>query len=422
VSLAILDRARRYLAKLPPAVSGQGGHNATFRAASVLVQGFALNEADAMALLHEFNEGCQPPWSECELLHKVRSAMGARQRERRGYLLKGDGERMEGGGWKMESGRGRQQDDHRRDACATLAGGTHCPTTAGGTHCPTAAGGTHCPTTAGETRCPTMAGGTRCPTTAGETHCATMAGGTHGSTMPGRKARFERMVLERIAAQAGGIPDPVGFLRERSPVAVDGLDSVGVLRWLYPRGSGEKVLLFSEMRSQGQMAWSADWASATRNEDLPAGPEGVWFLPQPVDGQYHSNPRLGGKPSRRSEESVTAWRYVVLESDQADPDLWLRALVQMPLGIACICESGGRSIHALVRLDEVSKAAWDEQVRAMKPVLVTLGADPGALSAVRLTRLPQARRGNRRQRLLFLDPNPSGKAIWRPGEPTKGRR
>ena len=47
------------------------------------------------------------------------------------------------------------------------------------------------------------------------------------------------------------------------------------------------------------------------------------------------------------------------------------------------------------------------------PVLVTLGADPGALSAVRLTRLPQARRGDRVQRLLYLNPAPDATPIIR---------
>ena len=55
-----LERARGYLAKLPVAVSGQGGHKATFRAASVLVHGFALGKDEALSVLREWNRGCQP--------------------------------------------------------------------------------------------------------------------------------------------------------------------------------------------------------------------------------------------------------------------------------------------------------------------------------------------------------------------------
>lgn len=100
-----------------------------------------------------------------------------------------------------------------------------------------------------------------------------------------------------------------------------------------------------------------------------------------------------------------------MESDKADADDWLRCLVQMPLRIASICESGGRSIHALVRIDARSKLDWDSSVVAIKPILVTLGADAGALSAVRLSRLPQAMRGKRVQRLLYLNTEPTGLPI-----------
>jgi len=72
--LSVIDRARKYMDRLPVAVSGQGGHNATFRAACVLLIGFALNKSEALCLMSEFNQRCQPPWSEKELMHKINSA------------------------------------------------------------------------------------------------------------------------------------------------------------------------------------------------------------------------------------------------------------------------------------------------------------------------------------------------------------
>jgi len=225
------------------------------------------------------------------------------------------------------------------------------------------------------------------------------------------KTAFQPMVLKRIAGKTPHIINIFTYLIEASPVPVDGLDSAGVLRLLYPKGTSEKVLVFSKMESQGQFVWTADSGDAIENHELPSGPDGVWFLPQPVTGEYHANPRMDGKKSRRSQEAVTAWRYAVLESDDANPDDWLRCLIQLPLCIASVCESGRRSIHALVRIDAASKSDWDEKIALIKPTLVTLGADPGALTAVRLTRLPQALRGERRQRLLYLNPNPKGTPI-----------
>ena len=63
VMLTVIERARRYVAKCPPAISGQAGHDATFHVACVLVNGFAFGEPDALALLREWNQSCLPPWS-----------------------------------------------------------------------------------------------------------------------------------------------------------------------------------------------------------------------------------------------------------------------------------------------------------------------------------------------------------------------
>src|SRR5213593_387696 len=43
--LSAIERAHRYLAKCPPAITGNGGHNATFHVAAALVHGFGLDSA-----------------------------------------------------------------------------------------------------------------------------------------------------------------------------------------------------------------------------------------------------------------------------------------------------------------------------------------------------------------------------------------
>jgi hypothetical protein len=76
-STAAIERARAYMAKYPPAIAGQGGHNHTFRAACVLVKGFELSEAEAFSVLAEWNQVCQPKWSDKELSHKINGALKA---------------------------------------------------------------------------------------------------------------------------------------------------------------------------------------------------------------------------------------------------------------------------------------------------------------------------------------------------------
>ena len=324
--VSITERASRYIARMDAAVSGSGGHDATFAVACALVHGFSLGESEAMALMHEFNQRCAPPWSERELAYKLRSAANSTSPRGAGYLLDSKG-----------------------------------------------------PVTAQEWK-----------------------------PMPkAEKVEFDPSALARAA---GEFRPRLDWFASRSYADPALTSSEDFLALLY---SGEKVLIFNDSRSQGQAVWP--------DEPIPfCGPEGMWYLGNPVDGLEHPNPRTG-KLSRRSEESVTRWKFALLESDEADPSLWLAALAKSTLPISAIYSSGGRSVHALIRVPgagsgmsrlsgPTSKEEWDAWARSMKAPLARLGADPKALTAVRLTRLPQQWRGERGkerlQKLLYVNPIP----------------
>ncbi len=72
--LSPVERARRYLAKCAPAISGQSGHDQTFKVACRAIKGFGLSVDEAWPLLLEYNQRCEPPWSEEELRHKAEDA------------------------------------------------------------------------------------------------------------------------------------------------------------------------------------------------------------------------------------------------------------------------------------------------------------------------------------------------------------
>ena len=69
-----VERARRYLSAVPPAVTGQHGDVHTFRVCCRLVRGFGLSDADAMSVLNEWNASCEPPWTDRELRDKLARA------------------------------------------------------------------------------------------------------------------------------------------------------------------------------------------------------------------------------------------------------------------------------------------------------------------------------------------------------------
>jgi hypothetical protein len=371
----VVDRAARYVAKMEESVSGQDGHGKAFAAACAVVWGFSLSEEDALRVLEvAFNPRCAPPWSEGELRHKVQSARAAGPgKSGEGYLLgKGSGEGRAAGGGGSFSARflPKPKEVKKRQAFDARA-------------------------------------------------VADAAGG----------ARWE---------------DWRGELLARSPVGdVGHWRAEDVLGALFEEG--ERVLVFRSEFSQGDFGVSVGGGgkvSVWRLGDQPGvdpermadglprgGPAGLWFLAAPVSGKWE----VGGnsKMTRRSAQCVTAWRYMVLESDEAEPEVWLPAIARMPLPIAAIYESGGRSVHALVRVAARSKAEWDTLRDRLSPMLTKYGCDGGAMSAVRLTRVPNVMRygkrvqgkdgkwqvdrfadGGRLQRLLYLSPKPRAQRIF----------
>ncbi|HEY5233671.1 MAG TPA: hypothetical protein VIK35_09075 [Verrucomicrobiae bacterium] len=224
--------------------------------------------------------------------------------------------------------------------------------------------------------------------------------------------QFEPAKLRAVAARISPPRNWRHWLWERSPKRPETQNAFSFLAQLY--APGELVHVFDKMDSKTPLATVAiKRPMDCRVPALIRGGgnfgDGIWYLCNPVDGQWHPNPRDDNKLSCRSEESITAFRYAVLESDQAAPDDWLAFVAQLPIKIAAIYSSGSRSIHCLIRLDAKTKAEWDSQIQPLKRPLKLLGADAACLSAVRLTRLPGCWRPNKNgfQRLLYLCPNPS---------------
>jgi hypothetical protein len=68
-------RAAAYAKRIPPAISGQGGHAHTFLTACRLVRGFSLSSHEAFLVMSAWNRSCKPPWSEKDLRRKIEQAL-----------------------------------------------------------------------------------------------------------------------------------------------------------------------------------------------------------------------------------------------------------------------------------------------------------------------------------------------------------
>lgn len=70
----VVDRAAMYVAACEPAVAGQGGRKRTFRVAACLTRDFGLSVSQAFDVMQPYNERCNPPWTEKQLLREIEGA------------------------------------------------------------------------------------------------------------------------------------------------------------------------------------------------------------------------------------------------------------------------------------------------------------------------------------------------------------
>ncbi len=118
---------------------------------------------------------------------------------------------------------------------------------------------------------------------------------------------------------------------------------------------------------------------------------------------------MDGKPSSRCDDAVASFRYAVAEFDGLSKVDQLRlwwGFESAP--IVALIDSGGKSIHAWLRVDCLDQAAWERDVeQTLFPrVLIPLGCDPACRNESRLSRMPGHYRADKNawQRLLYLDP------------------
>ncbi len=111
---SVSDWARKYVGRMPVAISGCGGHRATFAVAQVLIRGFDLSIDQARPIIEEYSSHCQPPWTAKDLEHKLKSAVD-KSRRPRGYLLSRRREKPAASGHHATTGEPPAGDEPKRE-------------------------------------------------------------------------------------------------------------------------------------------------------------------------------------------------------------------------------------------------------------------------------------------------------------------
>jgi RecA-family ATPase len=310
--------ARAYLAKLPHAVSGQGGHPATYRAASILAHGFDLSYDDAWALLQEWNVShCSPPWSDKDLRHKLNDAFVKPHEKPKGWLKKNN-ERVVGAN-------GRMVFDPKR--VAEIAFGAVPLTTA-----------------------------------------------------DLLLAAFKDDEVVCITNEAGQSDEGKYF-----------------------------------PASKGSFLTRSEWITRFFGHDsknrkhYERSEQGAWIRINPFVKDDFTG----------TDTSVSAYRHVLVEFDAKSRDEQIAIFHQSNLPITALIESGGKSVHAWVRVDAADKVQWEERRNAIYEFLADHDPDPQNKNPSRWSRLGGVMRGEKEQKILALNvgtDNWDDWVVWRDGQ------
>lgn len=120
---------------------------------------------------------------------------------------------------------------------------------------------------------------------------------------------------------------------------------------------------------------------------------GAWVRFNPLDGKGVKN------------ENVTSYRYALIESDDIDLELQNALIRDMKLPVAVMVYSGGKSIHAIVRVDAPGYEIYKQRVNKIyeKCDIFGLKVDKQNKNPSRLSRLPGVKRGDKWQHIIDVN-------------------
>jgi hypothetical protein len=166
----------------------------------------------------------------------------------------------------------------------------------------------------------------------------------------------------------------------------------GSKRWLPKKGvsdrtAGELLETLAAANDLGEVI--GDWPKAV----------GAWIRFNPLDGKGVS------------DENVTAMRFALVESDDISVERQYAIYRQLELPIAALVHSGGKSLHAIVRIEAPDFKEYQKRVDFLYDVCKKNGLviDRKNRNPSRLSRLPGVTRDGRKQWLVATN---IGKQTW----------
>lgn len=135
------------------------------------------------------------------------------------------------------------------------------------------------------------------------------------------------------------------------------------------------------------------------------------FIANPLTGKEGLT-KAGG-PSYRADSCVASFRWLVAEFDTITKGEQVAFFRGLGLPCSALIDTGGKSIHALLRVDARDAAEWEAKVEGrMFTTLTGLGLDCTCKNESRMSRLPGVRRLKADPKGVLHDTGKFQKLIW----------
>lgn len=323
-TIPAIDRARQYLAKIPPALKGNRNHSLNEAAFNLVaaVGTSDLSFSDFEHLLLGYNASFQPPLPESEAKMTIRSAFNAAAQ-------------------KFPDGKGN---GNWIKAAISQSNGKAAPAANDG----------------------------KKPIYDPKKEITPIPTPLPDGTRALLKAMFEPGEAVRIAAGTFGDDD-------------EDVDST-TPRKDHPKDAGVTLTLEEWLRKLGEANGDPNKIFSVAGAEQP----GLFLGLNPY--------KMGGT----KDSDVTAFRHVLIENDTIPIAEQWNLIVQSNIPCTGVIFSGGRSLHAIVRVDAKNREEYDQRCKILFDHFDAYSIDRLNHNPGRLTRLPNCKRGDSRQELLAL--------------------
>ncbi len=206
--------------------------------------------------------------------------------------------------------------------------------------------------------------------------------------------------IEAREITAPDVWDPKGQLITYLETLFDSTDCVGYVTHSFEKDGKYMPSKGLCDRTAGKLI--QDLHKATEIQDVVGdyNPKvGAWIRFNPLDGKGVKN------------ENVTEFRYALVESDSIEIEKQNAVIRELELPVACLVHSGGKSLHAVVRVDAADYQEYRKRVDYLYHVCNKngLNIDTQNRNPSRLSRMPGIIRNGEKQ--FIVDTN-IGKKSW----------